>query len=264
LGRVIRPVREEELPEALQVLAAAFDMTVRAPSVHTLVAGSADGNFFVAERDGRIVGTGASVAFGTHGWLGGIAVADEARGSGVGGRLTQAAIEALGEPETILLLASDLGRPIYDRLGFEPECRYPVFAGTEITQVRDGVRPATPADREAILALDEYATGERRTLALDVSLDGALVTEDLAGVALKPPFPALPIIARTPEAGAALLAATLAPGLRLAVPETNPAAIAALHALGAEEVRSVTRMHRGPAIAWRPEWVWGVFSLFFG
>jgi hypothetical protein len=24
------------------------------------------------------------------------------------------------------------------------------------------------------------------------------------------------------------------------------------------------RMRRGAPIAWRPEWVWGVFALFFG
>jgi predicted N-acetyltransferase YhbS len=262
---VIRPLREAELPEALRVLSAAFGTPPHNPSVHTLVAGSPAGNFLVAERDGRIVGTGASVSFGSAGWLGGIAVAEEARGSGLGRALTEAAIDALGRRETILLLASDLGRPIYDRLGFQEECRYVIYGSPERSpRPVDGVRPATAADREAILALDEYATGVRRRLALDVSLEGALVTEDLAGVALHPPFPALPIVARTPEAGAALLEATMRPGVRLAVPEANLAAREALARLGATETGGVVRMHLGPPIAWRPECVWGVFSLFFG
>jgi hypothetical protein len=54
----------------------------------------------------------------------------------------------------------------------------------------------------------------------------------------------------------------LEPGLRLAAPTANAAAMAALAAL-AHPQRSVVRMRRGAPIAWRPEHVWGVFSLFF-
>ncbi len=260
---MIRPVRDDELPEALRVLAEAFGLPAATPSVHTLVARASEGRFLVAERDGRIVGTGACVAFGPTGWLGGITVAAEARGAGLGRALTEAALDALGPRETVLLLASELGRPIYDRLGFVAEGRYPVYAGGAPGEARD-VRPARPSDHAAIRALDAHATGERRTLAIDASLDGALVTDDVSGVAFNPPFGALPVIARTPQAGAALLAATLGSGARLAVPEENAAAREALEAHGAREVRSVTRMRRGPAVAWRPECVWGVFSLFFG
>jgi hypothetical protein len=39
--------------------------------------------------------------------------------------------------------------------------------------------------------------------------------------------------------------------------------MAALAAL-ARPARSVVRMRRGAPIAWRPDQVWGVFSLFFG
>jgi hypothetical protein len=81
---------------------------------------------------------------------------------------------------------------------------------------------------------------------------------------LRPPWPARPIVAREPATGAALLAAVIEPGLRLAVPAANADAVAALLAHGCEERSGVLRMRRGPAVAWRPERVWGVFSLFFG
>jgi hypothetical protein len=80
---------------------------------------------------------------------------------------------------------------------------------------------------------------------------------------LRPPWSARPVIARTPEAGAALLAAAIEPGLRLAAPAVNAPALAALERFGRAQ-RSVVRMRRGAPIAWRPEHVWGVFALFFG
>jgi hypothetical protein len=43
----------------------------------------------------------------------------------------------------------------------------------------------------------------------------------------------------------------------------NAPAMTALAAL-ARPRRGVVRMRRGRPIAWRPDQVWGVFSLFFG
>jgi predicted N-acetyltransferase YhbS len=262
---LIRPVLTSDYEPALRVIGDAFGIVARAPSVHTTVAGAPDGHMLVAERDGVIVGTGSSVGFGPTGWIGGIAVAPEARGNGLGRALTEAAIEALGPRETLLVLASAAGRPIYERLGFEGEFSYRSFwTPADAAPVPGDWRPLTLADRDAVLALDARVTGEQRTLAVDVGLIGGLATPDLSAVALRPPWPARPILARDPAAGAALLAAVLEPGLRLAVPETNAAAVKALVDLGCREGNSVLRMHRGAPVAWRPDELWGVFSLFYG
>ena len=121
---LIRPVRPGDIEPALAVMSDGFGLPIRAPSVHT-DAGATP--LLVAERDGVIVGTAAAAGFGATGWLGGIAVAPSARGRGLGGALTRAALEALGKRSTILLLASPLGRPIYERLGFVPDGEYRVF-----------------------------------------------------------------------------------------------------------------------------------------
>lgn len=268
----IRRAGPADLEPALAAMGRAFGLTVPNPSVHTLVAGAADGTLLVAERDGEIVGTGASVGFGPTGWLGGIVVALQARGGGLGRALTEAAIAALGERATVLLLASDLGRPIYERLGFVGEGRYRVFMTPPWAApvVGPRVRPLIPADREAVRALDAQVTGEDRTVALDAGLAGGLAIDAdtgagaLAGFALRPPFPARPIVARDPAAGAALLAAIFEPELRLAVPEANAPAVAALIAHGCQERAGVLRMRRGAPVAWQPDAIWGVFSLFFG
>jgi Acetyltransferase (GNAT) domain len=244
-------------------MTAAFGYPNSRPSVHTWAADVPDGHVLVAERGGRIVATGAALGFGPTAWIGAIAVLPEARGERLGQRMTEAAIEALGERETLLLLASPSGRPIYERMGFEPEGALRVFYGPEHArpQTRDGVRPATEADRERILALDALATGEDRAVAVAASLDGALVAD--GGVALRPPFEARPILATDPDAGRALLAAAMEPGLRLAAPVANAAAVEALVAYGCRERHGVERMRLGAPVAWRPELQWGVFSLFF-
>jgi GNAT superfamily N-acetyltransferase len=261
----IRVATTADYGAALGVIGDAFGFVVREPSVHTTVAGAPNGHLLVAERDGVIVGTGASVGFGPTGWIGGIAVAPEARGAGLGRALTEAAVEALGPRETLLLLASAAGRPIYERLGFEGESSYRSFwTPPDAAPVPGDTRALTLEDRDAVLELDARVTGEQRTLAVDVGLVGGLAAPDLAAVALRPPWPARPILARDPAAGAALLAAVLEPGVRLAVPDSNAPALEALFAHGCAEGPAVLRMRRGAPVAWRPDELWGVFSLFFG
>jgi predicted N-acetyltransferase YhbS len=269
----IREAVPADVEPALALMARAFGIAVQSPSVHTLVAGSGTGTLLVAEHGGAIVGTGACAGFGPTGWLGGIVVAEQARGRGLGRELTEAAIAALGPRETVLLIASALGQPLYERLGFVGDGRYRVFmtpadaAPAPAPVAVAGVRPLTPADRAAVLALDAWVTGEDRTLAVDAGLRGAVGidgADGLAGVALRPPWAARPILARDPAAGAALLAAVLEPGVRFAAPEANTAAVAALLAHGCEERAAVLRMRRGAPVTWRPEALWSVFSLFFG
>jgi predicted GNAT family N-acyltransferase len=244
-------------------MSVSFGSPYRRPNVHTWALAQRDGHVFVAEREGRVVATGSGVGFGPTGWIGGIAVSPEARGERLGQAMTEAVIAALGARETLLLLATSSGLPSYERLGFEAEGAYRVFTGPDhaVPEMSDGVRPATAADHERIRALDARATGEDRSPALEAGLDGALVAD--GGFALRPPFPANPIVASDPAAGRALLAATIAPGLRLAAPAVNAPAVDALIAHGAVERRGVERMRRGAPVAWRPELLWGVFSLFF-
>lgn len=260
---IIREAQPGDIEPALAAMSEAFGLQLRAPTVHTLVAASPDGVLLVAEHEGEIQGTAASVGFGPTGWLGGVTVTPAARGGGLGRRLTEAAIDALGERETLLLLASAMGRPVYERLGFQAEGTYRVFtSGTSRPEQTVELRDVTPEDRDAILALDRRATGEDRTLAIDASLDGAKATPDLSAVALRPPWPALPIIG-DPAGATTLLTSLIQPGVRLAVPEENTQAVNLLRLLGRER-EPVTRMRRGPAVEWRPDEVWGAFSLFFG
>ena len=177
--------------------------------------------------------------------------------------MTEAAIDALGDVETVLLLASAMGRPLYERLGFEAEGRYRVFmSGSTKPEKTVELRDVRAEDRDAVLALDRARHRRGPSLAVLASLDGAVATPDLSAVALRPPWRALPIVG-DPAGATTLLTSLIEPGMRLAVPEANRAAVQLLSLLG-REVEPVTRMRRGPAVTWRPEQVWGAFSLFFG
>jgi hypothetical protein len=77
----------------------------------------------VACRADRVIGVAFSIAFGATGWLGNVAVDPDARGQRVGTAVSAAAGDALrgAGVSTVVLTATDLGRPIYDRLGFVPD-----------------------------------------------------------------------------------------------------------------------------------------------
>jgi len=79
---------------------------------------------FVAESEGRVLGTATTIVYeGRFAWIGMVLVDPESRGRGIGTRLLARAIEhldALGVP-TLKLDATPQGEPIYAKLGFVSE-----------------------------------------------------------------------------------------------------------------------------------------------
>ena len=81
----------------------------------------------VADAGGRrILGTGVATANGRVGWVGAIFVALDQRRNGLGTTLSAAVVEELERRgcTTQVLIATDEGRPIYERLGFAVQTRY--------------------------------------------------------------------------------------------------------------------------------------------
>src|SRR6476469_8955611 len=116
----VRDARHEEAGEIADLLyRAAFG-----PTVSRLVAfprTSPHGDVLVADNgDGEAAGAVCCVSFGATGWIGALGVAPEARRHGLGRALTEAAIARLHArgAGTVLLFATDLGRPLYEHLGF--------------------------------------------------------------------------------------------------------------------------------------------------
>lgn len=127
-----------------------------------------DSALFVADLHGETVGTAGATAFAgpaPTGWVHGIVVRPERQRTGLGARLTETAIAWLRARSvaSVLLLATDAGRPVYERLGFVAGERYGLFpwpaAGPEPGVT---IEPMQAHHRPAVHALDCEATGEDR------------------------------------------------------------------------------------------------------
>jgi hypothetical protein len=100
---------------------------VRGSFLHPEVLGTA-WRFFVGYRDDQPVATAAAYVAGAITMVEMVAVRPEARGGGVGVSITAAAtLTEATQPAS--LIASDLGRPTYDRLGFLSLTRYSLWLG---------------------------------------------------------------------------------------------------------------------------------------
>jgi GNAT superfamily N-acetyltransferase len=144
------------------------------------------GAAFVAEAGDGLVGASAAVGFGSTGWVGGVAVLPERRGAGLGAALTGAAVGWLRRQgaATVSLHATDLGRPVYERLGFTAEGRWLLLAAAAVrtgSALPPWTRPGRPGDLGAVLALDRAATGEDRSRLLQLLWDGGAPATAAAG-----------------------------------------------------------------------------------
>jgi ribosomal protein S18 acetylase RimI-like enzyme len=255
-----------------------------------------DGEVVVAEAGGELVGVAAGAVFGGTrgtgepgggggggsggsggtGWVGGVAVVPAHRRVGLGGALTEAIVEFLEGRgmATVLLHATALGRPVYERLGFVPETAYVTLSGPTLARASTGamVRAGRAGDLEAVLALDRTATGEdRRRLLTALWPTGGLVADvdgRTLGYHLASPWrPGGATIAADSGTGLALLdAVRVAPGdeVAISVPAANGAAVGWLESAGFQERYRTIRMHRGPRVAWDPAALFAAHNLFWG
>jgi ribosomal protein S18 acetylase RimI-like enzyme len=273
-----RPAIRPAEPEDLARLGPVYEQSgfgARLAGVVGFARARLEGEVVVAEAGGELVGVAAGAVFGATGWVGGVAVVPAARRAGLGGALTGAVVEFLegGGVATVLLHATALGRPVYERLGFVAEAAYLTLAGpTRPRTVPDPpVRAGRAADLEAVLALDLAATGEDRGRLLTALWPvGGLIAGDGRPLGYHLPSPWRPggaIVAAAPGAGLALLdAVRAAPGedMAISVPAANPAAVAFLEAAGFSERFRTVRMHRGPRLRWEPAALFGAHNLFWG
>jgi GNAT superfamily N-acetyltransferase len=269
----IRPAREGEIAAVVDVLArCGFGPTV-APLVEFPRSGE-HGEVLVAAADGTIVGAACCESFGATGWIGALGVAPGARKAGLGTSLTQAATEWLRGrgARTVLLFATEMGRPVYERLGFIAEGFATAWRGSAGSgPQRVALRTLREEDRPALAAADAAATGERRDAVLTAlsPLAGVAAERDgeLAGWAVASRWGmGVSIAAADPEAGVALMAAAArSPGSTvLIVPDRNEPGLEAVRRWGFQRANGGERMRLGPPVAWRPERQFGLFNLFWG
>ncbi|MGN9842369.1 GNAT family N-acetyltransferase [Nonomuraea sp. H19] len=84
---------------------------------------------------------------------------------GLARRLMEHVLERAGD-RIVSLYATEYGRPLYERLGFRVVGRAAIHTGVFAGALSGRTRPATPADLDAILALDAEVFGTDRSALL--------------------------------------------------------------------------------------------------
>jgi GNAT superfamily N-acetyltransferase len=129
----VRPARPDDLAR-LGPLYEAAGFGARLAGVVGFAKARLDGEVVVAEAGGALAGGAAGAVFAGTGWVGGVAVVPAHRRAGLGGALTAAVVAFLEDrgATTVLLHATALGRPVYQRLGFVAETDYLTLTGPSL------------------------------------------------------------------------------------------------------------------------------------
>jgi GNAT superfamily N-acetyltransferase len=238
----------------------------------------------VADVDGLVVGTGVATVNGPVAWVGTIWVAPAHRRHGLGRALTDAVIDVAESrgSRTLLLVATDRGRRLYERIGFEVQTWYRTFEapGVGPASAVEGdagarVRAFGDADLGAVTAMDAVATGEDRTALLSQLATPAgtrvLQGDDGAvrGFVARAPWGGGATVAPRIEDARTLLRARRAASVadkrvRCGIVLENEAGAEALERDGWSEAWRAPRLIRGTALTWRPDHLWGQFNHAIG
>lgn len=218
---------------------------------------------FVAEEEGERCGTASAIHYAHRtAWIGMVLVHPAFRRRGIGSALMRHGIEQLQARgvEAIKLDATDDGRPVYLKLGFQDERPAWRCQATERPPVASAapVRPIVEEDWPALVAMDQDAfDADRMALLRLLYRDGASAIlyrqgEVAAYGFSRPGFHAShlgPVVARDGEAARQVVETLLAglpegPVYWDLLPD-NAAAVELCRSLGFAVVRRLTRMYLG-------------------
>jgi len=127
---------------------------------------SPDGCFVLEEEERGIIGTVSTTSYDTAlAWIGMLVVDPERRQQGIGRQLMRAALDYLIARGTarIMLDASEIGRSLYEEMGFRRVHAVERWEGKASTYLGTRARAMQPGDVPAVLELDTVLFGLRRT-----------------------------------------------------------------------------------------------------
>jgi GNAT superfamily N-acetyltransferase len=140
----------------------------------------APGGAFAAVSDGRVVGTAIGIDYGGFAWIAMMLVDPHYRGRGLGRRLLETAMDAVPPNRRIRLDATALGRPLYERYGFEVETTLSrlVSEGSNRSvaprlDACSDVQPLSAIDLDAVMAQDCRTFGGTRGPVVEWAFHGS-------------------------------------------------------------------------------------------
>ena len=208
------------------------------------------GHGFAWRQDGALLGTALWFPLGpAHASIGGVQVAPQLQGQGIGRRLMAAVLDD-AVPRSLMLHATAEGKALYERLGFRSAGLVQQWQGICHPSPAGGARLAVSSDRATISALDA-AIRVARDDVLDIWMQGATVAVcGQAGYAVRRSFGRGeligPVVAYDEATALTLLQFLAVPGfLRVDIPADAPLLAGWLAAAGLAHVGDALPMTRG-------------------
>jgi len=203
----------------------------------------------------KIVAIGATIVHEHVAWLGHIIVDPSERGKGYGKIMTNELIRIaqLSNCTSIQLIATDMGAPVYAKIGFQESTSYLFFEGISHTHPEEpdnNILPYQSNFKQALLALDHAITAEYRECEIEPHLQSAYVYADNNTVSAYylPTLGEGFIASNEPHAGIALLKLHLKQNSKVVLPKENTIAISFLTSQGYRVKREAKRMYLGDHI----------------
>jgi GNAT superfamily N-acetyltransferase len=200
----------------------------------------------------EIAGIGTAIIHHDVAWLAHIIVHKDFRRKGIGRFITQSLVNhtEVKKCETIYLLATELGAPVYEKVGFETESEYLFFKDVRIEKLSNAsahIKPYEAKFKTQVAEMDKMSSGEDRIFHLQDHLSNGYVygsDEIIEGFYLPTLGDGL-IIGVTSSAGIKLLNFHLHSHEKVVLPNENLVAINYLHENGFKEFSTGKRMRLG-------------------
>jgi len=218
-----------------------------------------------------IAGIGHLIVNGKTGWLGNIIVLEKHRNQGIGKRISEQLINLGKNCNSLLLIATKEGYPLYSRLGFQTSHNYLFFKDGKVPcPDSEQIVNATKSDSPQILDLDQEVSGENRQALLHPFLPSAMIyksveKQEVTGFYLQS-FGAGLIVAKERESGLNLLKYKLFhhPEKQICIPESNISARSFLEQHAYKQHLKVPRMYLRSEVSWKPEMIFSRATGYTG
>ncbi len=214
-------------------------------------------------QEKQIAGVGTGISWGKTAWLAHIIVAPQHRNKGIGGFIVRQLLEFLENSgcETVSLIATEMGYPVYKKAGFLEQTEYVFFereAPLKIDYQSEKIIRLTIESSAELFALDKKVSGEDRSALLADEIHNCYLYRE-KGRNLGFYMPGLGeglIFAEDKTAGIELMKFKYSFSTKGALPIENKEGIKFFKENGFIETKKARRMFLGKEFAWRPEQIY--------
>ena len=247
-------------PEGWPSIIEAFSYYVKAPFCYPMK----------VSYNGEIVGIGTAISYGNTAWLAHIIVSKEHRKNGIGAAIVNYLCNYLKNSghNTISLIATELGYPVYKKAGFTDQTEYLCLQRTDIMEYSFSNNLSLISDKykEQLFFLDKKIFGENRKGLLSKFLENGYIYikgSKVLGYYLKELGEGL-IIANDMKAGKELVKFRCSFSNKAVLPIDNSFGIDFYKENGFEEKFRLKKMVYGEKIVWEPNKIFSRIGGNFG